>query len=126
MILPPKLEDGGALMSSTGFARHAGSGRLTDDAGNELPPCFGGGHVGGGAVEDPPHVPSGVDHHALARVPVTDQVDEVLHLGARRVLLGDVATDEELSEVELAHQGTGVVHSKGSGSRWYWMPVRAS
>ena len=86
--------------------------------------------VGGGDVEDAPHVVSGVDDHGLAGLAVADQVDEVDHLPGQRVAAGDVAPREELAEVEpvgCVHIDPGTGRSqttprgggRGSGRRAY-------
>ena len=59
------------------------------------------GHaIGLDHVEQFVHCVGGVDEHAFARGPVADCVDEVDHLLRHRVVDGEVATGEQLTEVE--------------------------
>ena len=82
-------------------------------------------------VEQALDVVGGVDHDGLARLPIADQVDEVDHLAGDRIRAGEVASGEQLAEVQP------VVHilctlwrgsSMRSASMWaacWWSPTTA-
>ena len=56
--------------------------------------------VGRQDVEQVLHGVGGVDRHRLAGLAVADQIDEVDHLAGHHVALGEVATGEQLPEIE--------------------------
>jgi fatty acid desaturase len=60
-------------------------------------------------LKDAVDVVGGVDGDGLAGLAIADEVDEVDHLAGQRIVLGDVATGEQLAEVE-ATGGGGVGH----------------
>ena len=75
--------------------------------------------VPGEQVEKTGDVIRRVDHDGLARVAVADQVAEVHHLASERVLAPEIATREELAEVEpripVVSRGVALVLHVGHG-----------
>ena len=65
--------------------------------------------IGGQHLEDSGHVVGGVDHNGLTGLAVSHEVHEVDHLLGQRVGAGDVATRQQLAEVQ-AVRGLNVSH----------------
>ncbi|CAI7977002.1 hypothetical protein FRAHR75_20175 [Frankia sp. Hr75.2] len=75
--------------------------------------------VGGQHVEQVAHPVGGVDHDGLARLPVTDEVDEVDHLGRGGITHREVTAGQQLAEVQaIAH--TASLRSAGPALQNRW------
>ena len=58
-----------------------------------------------GQVEQVPDAVGRVDQQGLAVLAVTDQIGEVDHLGRERIADGEVASGEQLAEIQAAGVG---------------------
>ena len=61
--------------------------------------------VSSGQVQQVPNPVGGVDHQGRAVITVTDEVRELDHLRRERIADGEVASGEELAEVQAAGVG---------------------
>jgi fatty acid desaturase/predicted Zn-dependent protease with MMP-like domain len=71
-------------------------------------------------AKDAVDVVGGIDGDRLTGLAITDQIDEVHHLPRQRIVLGDVASGEQLTEIQTAGSG-GIGHCPilaGRGQNW--------
>ena len=83
--------------------------------------------VGRQDVEQVLHRVGGVDRHRLAGLAVADEVDEVDHLAGHHVALGEVATGQQLAEIQAVVAADTVTHRRSLPRRWpATLPASAS